>query len=57
MQTVILLNNIMLKESPETNTGIYYFPPPFMYYSKVRHHEKIKEKLSLEIEQKYRKEF
>jgi len=41
----------MLKESPETNTGIYYFPPPFMYYSKVRDHEKLKEKLSLEIEQ------
>lgn len=55
MQTVILLNNIMLKESPETNTGIYYFPPPFMYYSKVRHHEKIKEKLSLEIEQNIEK--
>jgi len=41
----------MLKESSEGNTGIYYFPPPFLYYSKVHDHEKIKEKLFLEIEQ------
>jgi len=41
----------MIKESPEGKCGIYYFPPPFLYYSKVHDHEKIKEKLYPEIEQ------